>query len=88
MREVPVAEIAVVVEKLLIDANINFSMSVRERLERAVDEEVSPAGKEVLRDLLKNAESRGTREYPYARTPGWPLSSWKSGRTCSSRAGT
>ncbi len=65
MREVPVADVAAVVEKLLIDANLNISMSVRERLERAIDEEASPVGKEVLRDLLKNAD--------VARDEGIPL---------------
>ncbi len=45
-----------------------------ERLRAAIDEEVSPVGKEVLRELLNNARgSAGRRAYPYARTRVSPL---------------
>ena len=70
MREVQVADVAAIVEKLLIDANINISQSMRERLERAVDEEVSPAGKEVLRELLRNAEIAGNEQIPLCQDTG------------------
>jgi fumarate hydratase subunit alpha len=70
MREVRVAEVAVVVERLFIDANINISMSVRERLKRAIDEEVSPVGKEVLRELLKNADVSRDEQIPLCQDTG------------------
>jgi fumarate hydratase subunit alpha len=70
MREVQVADVAVVVERLLIDANINISESVRERLKRAVDEEASPVGKEVLRELLRNADVSRDEQIPLCQDTG------------------
>jgi fumarate hydratase subunit alpha len=58
------------VERLFIDATINISESVRERLERAIDEEVSPAGKEVLRELLRNAEIARDGQIPLCQDTG------------------
>ncbi|MGD0229373.1 MAG: fumarate hydratase [Syntrophorhabdales bacterium] len=65
MRDVHVAEVAAAIERLFIDANVNLSEGVLERLGRAIDEEVSPSGKDVLRELLRNAE--------IAREEGMPL---------------
>ena len=56
MREVQVGDVAEAVERLFIDASINLPEAVLARLERAVGEEASPAGKEVLRELLTNAQ--------------------------------
>ena len=66
MREVRVADVAAAVEKLFIDANVNLSESVRERLDaRHRRGGVARAGKEVLRELLRNGE--------IARDEGIPL---------------
>jgi fumarate hydratase subunit alpha len=70
MREIRVAEVSATVERLFIDATINISESVRERLERAIDEEVSPAGKEVLRELLRNAEIARDGQIPLCQDTG------------------
>jgi fumarate hydratase subunit alpha len=70
MREVQVVDVTVAVEKLLIDANINISESVQERLKRAVDEEVSPTGKEVLRELLRNGEISRDEQVPLCQDTG------------------
>lgn len=70
MREVRVDEVAAVVERLFVDANINLSESMRERLTRAVDEEVSPEGKEVLRELLRNGEIARDEQIPLCQDTG------------------
>jgi fumarate hydratase subunit alpha len=70
MREVQVADVAGAVERLFIDANVNLSESVRERLKRAIDEEVSPAGKEVLRELLRNGEIAHDEQIPLCQDTG------------------
>jgi fumarate hydratase subunit alpha len=70
MREIRVAEVGTTVERLFIDAAINISESVRERLRRAIDEEVSPAGKEVLGELLRNAEIARDGQIPLCQDTG------------------
>jgi fumarate hydratase subunit alpha len=70
MRELQVSEIAAAVERLFVDANINLGEGVLKRLESAVDEEVSPAGKEVLRELLKNAEVASREQIPICQDTG------------------
>ena len=70
MRSVPVADIAAAVEKLFIEANIVLHEDVLGRLAKAVDEEVSPAGKEVLKELLKNAEVASQERIPICQDTG------------------
>jgi fumarate hydratase subunit alpha len=70
MRSVPVADIAAAVEKLFIEANIVLHEDVLGRLAKAVDEEVSPAGKEVLKELLKNAEIAAQERIPICQDTG------------------
>ena len=70
MREVRTADVAAAVERLFIDANVNLSESLRMRLTRAVDEETSPAGKEVLRELLRNGEIARSEQMPLCQDTG------------------
>jgi fumarate hydratase subunit alpha len=70
MRSVPVADIAAAVERLFIEANIDLHEDVLGRLTKAVDEEVSPAGKEVLKELLKNAEVASQERIPICQDTG------------------
>jgi fumarate hydratase subunit alpha len=70
MREVQVRDVAEAVEKLFIDASINLPEAVLERLERAVGEEESPAGKEVLRELLTNARVAREDRIPVCQDTG------------------
>ncbi len=70
MREVRTADVAAAVEKLFIDANINLSESLCQRLAAAVDEETSPTGREVLRELLENGEIAGKEQIPLCQDTG------------------
>ncbi len=70
MREVPVTDIAAAVEKLFIEANIDLHPDVLDRLTIAVGEEMSPAGREVLRELLMNAETAAKERIPICQDTG------------------
>jgi fumarate hydratase subunit alpha len=70
MREVQVSIVASAVEKLFIDANIDLPGPVTERLRKAIDEEVSPAGKEVIQELLENAELARAERLPICQDTG------------------
>lgn len=70
MREVQVSAVAAAVERLFIDANINLPESVVERFKGAIDEEKSPAGKEVLRELLTNAALAHDEQIPMCQDTG------------------
>ena len=56
VRELSVTEIAAVVERLFVEANTDISGGTLERLQAAMADEESPAGKEVLGELLENAK--------------------------------
>jgi fumarate hydratase subunit alpha len=70
MREVQANEIIPVVERLFIDANINLSDNVLEALSTAIEKEESPAGKEVLRELIRNAEIAKEQQIPICQDTG------------------
>jgi fumarate hydratase subunit alpha len=70
MREVQVRDVAGAVEKLFIDASLNLPGAVLARLERAVEDEASPAGKEVLRELLTNARIARDDQIPVCQDTG------------------
>jgi len=55
MREVAAVEITQAVKDLFIDANINLGEDVLTALHRALEQEESPQGKEVLNELIENA---------------------------------
>lgn len=55
MREVAAVEITHAVKDLFIDANINLGEDVLTALHRALEQEESPQGKEVLNELIENA---------------------------------
>jgi len=56
MREIQAADVIETVAKMCIKANTELPKDVRNRLERAMREETSPSAKEVLRQLLENAD--------------------------------
>lgn len=55
MREVSVGEITKVVRDLFIDANINLGEDVLAALNKALEVEESPTGKEIINELIENA---------------------------------
>lgn len=70
MREVQVSAVASAVESLFIDANRNLPEGMVERLKNAINEEASPAGKEVLRELLINAQLAREEQIPICQDTG------------------
>ena len=70
IREINVSEIADAVEKLVIDANRFLPGDVRAALEKAREKEASPLCRDILSDILKNAEIARTREMPICQDTG------------------
>lgn len=56
MREIPVSEITEEVKKLCISANYNLNSDVYSAIENSKDNEQSPIGKNILSQLLENAD--------------------------------
>jgi fumarate hydratase subunit alpha len=70
MREIHIDTIISAVESLFIDANINLSQSVIDAINGAIDKEESLTGKEVLRELIKNAEIAKKERLPICQDTG------------------
>jgi fumarate hydratase subunit alpha len=70
MKEVHVDQIISTLEGLFIDASYNLSQNVLDSLEKAIDREGSPVGKEVLRELIKNADLARNEHIPICQDTG------------------
>jgi fumarate hydratase subunit alpha len=70
MREIHINDIISTVEHLFIDANINLSDSMYNAIKDAIDREASPVGKEVLRELLRNADVARQESMPICQDTG------------------
>ena len=70
MKEVHVDDIVSVLEKLFIDANYDLSQNVLDTIEKSIDKEESPVGKEVLRELIKNANLARDEHIPICQDTG------------------
>ena len=70
MREIHVDTITASVENLFIDANINLSQNVIDAIQGAITKEESATGKEVLRELIKNAEIAKEERLPICQDTG------------------
>ena len=70
MRELHVDEIISAVEALFIDANLLLPTDVARALTEAIEREASPVGKEVLRELLRNAETAKEEHIPICQDTG------------------
>jgi fumarate hydratase subunit alpha len=64
MREIHVDDIVSVVERLFIDANIDLPDAMYGAIRDAIERENSPVGKEVLRELLRNADTAREERMP------------------------
>jgi fumarate hydratase subunit alpha len=73
MREMHVSVITEAVKKLCMDANYFLGADVLERLERCLESEESPAGKEVLQKIIENAEIAGCEEVPLCQDTGFTV---------------
>jgi len=70
MREINVSEITDAVARLCIDSNYFLPIDVQKALEAAMGKEESELGKEILGDILKNAEISRTNEVPICQDTG------------------
>lgn len=70
MREVHVDMIISAVEMLFIDANVNLSLNVIDAIKGAIAREESTAGKEVLTELINNAEIAKEERLPVCQDTG------------------
>ncbi len=70
MREIHTEDIVSAIEGLFIDANINLPENVYNAIRDAIEKERSPVGKEVLRELLKNADVAREEHLPICQDTG------------------
>ncbi len=70
MREIHVDDIVSVVERLFIDANIHLPDAMCGAIRDAMEKEISPVGKEVLGELLKNADTAREERMPICQDTG------------------
>ena len=70
IREINAAEIADAVEKLVVDANCFLPGDVRAALEKAREKEASPLCRDILGDILKNADIAKEQNIPICQDTG------------------
>lgn len=73
MREIHVDTIIKTIENLCINANINLPKDVKISLEKAVEKETSPLGKEILQDILRNADIAEQNQVPICQDTGFAV---------------
>ncbi|HIC93230.1 MAG TPA: fumarate hydratase [Anaerolineae bacterium] len=70
MREISCDEIARTVARLCVEANLYLGEDVLAALRRAKEEEVSPLGREILDQILRNAEIAAREKLPLCQDCG------------------
>lgn len=73
MREIVAKKITETVKKLCIEANTNLSEDVIEALNKALAKETSPAGREILRELINNAKVAWREKLPLCQDTGFAI---------------
>jgi fumarate hydratase subunit alpha len=88
MREIHVNDIISALERLFIDANINLPDSVCKALEKAVEREESPVGREVIRELINNADLARSEGMPICQDTGLAVTFMEIGQDIHITGGT
>jgi fumarate hydratase subunit alpha len=70
MREIQASAITEAIARLSMEANYELEDDVQKSLEAAYEKEESPAGKEVLRQILENSEIARTERMPICQDTG------------------
>lgn len=70
MRDIDVKEVTKTVTRLFLEANYSLTDDVLEALKKAQNAEESPAGKEVLTQIIKNAEIAAKEQIPLCQDCG------------------
>jgi len=73
MRELHVSEIISAVKKLCMDSNYYLGDDVYHGLKAGVEQEESPLGKSILRDIVRNAEIARERQMPICQDTGFSV---------------
>ena len=73
MREVHVDEIVEKVKNLVIDSEYRLPQDFIQAIKVAVEKEESPLGKEILQEILKNAEVAEKEQVAYCQDTGYPV---------------
>lgn len=70
MRTIDVSEVTRVVKEMCIQANVNLAPDVTKALEWYVEEEKSPIGKQILKDLITNVHIASEKQMPICQDTG------------------
>ncbi len=70
MREIKASQITEEIARLSMEANYELEEDVQKALEEAFENEESPAGKEVLRQILENSRIARTERMPICQDTG------------------
>ncbi|MBQ3378243.1 MAG: fumarate hydratase [Clostridia bacterium] len=70
MREIDVGVVRDTLERLFVEANLFLPEDVEQSICRAKDSEISPAGKNILGDLLKNLDAAKELNVPICQDTG------------------
>ena len=73
MREIHTSQITTAVRDLCINANTHLGEDVLEAFAKAIDQEVSPAGKDILAKLVENAGIAKAEEIPICQDTGFAV---------------
>ncbi len=73
MRQINTEEITDTVEKICIDANYNLGDDLVVSLQNALNKEESPLGKEVIAQILENAEIGKSEQVPVCQDTGFAV---------------
>jgi len=73
MRQIHIDEIVSTVRQLCIDANIEIRPDTLQAYRRALDDEASEVGREVLEQLIRNAEVAIKQRLPFCQDTGYAV---------------
>jgi len=73
MREIHLSQITAAVRDLTVSANTHLGQDVLEAFERAIDQEVSPTGKDILAKLIENAHIAREEGIPICQDTGFAV---------------
>lgn len=73
MREIHLNQITAAVRDLLVSANTHLGEDVLEAFERAIDQEVSTTGKDILAKLIENAQIAREQGIPLCQDTGFAV---------------
>ncbi len=73
MREIQASLITEAVKDLVMDTEYNIPEDFIQSIKRSVEKEESPIGKEILNEILKNAEVASKEKVAYCQDTGYPV---------------